>query len=312
MTNYDNELIRLQQRVALKNQLQAKCEDLRRQRKELDSKLVQLRTACRMEQEDVDALEGKSFSNWLYQLFGKLDDKLTEERRQAAAARCKLDVAERELAAVDSELKEMQTQLYELRFCEWEYTNALQQKRDALKASGAPAADEILELEKKIAFQESQKKEIRQANAAGKEALYAADVILSKLKEAANWNRWDTWGGGGILTHMAKHDSLDEAQSYVLTLQSKLRNFRTELADVRIRSDLHVNVDNFTRFADYFFDNIFVDVMMGDRIREAQSSISSVRDQIEQAMTRLSSMETTADQKIAEYKASIEQRIIQA
>lgn len=312
MTNYDNELLRLQQRVALKNQLQAKQEDLRRQRKDLDSKVTQLRAAHRSEQADVDALEEKSFANWFYQLFGKLDDKLTEERRQAAAARLKLDAAERELAAVDSELKEIQTQLYELRFCEWEYTNALQQKRDALKASGAPAADEILALEEKIAFQESQKMEIRQANAAGKEALYAANVILSKLKEAANWNRWDTWGGGGILTHMAKHDSLDEAQSYVLTMQTKLRNFRTELADVQIRADLHVNVDNFTRFADYFFDNIFVDVMMGDRIREAQSSISSVRDQIERAMTRLTDMEKAADQQIAECKASIEQRIIQA
>ena len=118
MTNYDNDLIQLQQKVALKKQLEAKLNDLREQRKVFDKQVIELRVAHRSEQEDVEKLEGKSLANYFYQVIGKLDDKLTEERRQAAAARVKLGAAERELAAVDCEIQEIQSQLSELYGCE--------------------------------------------------------------------------------------------------------------------------------------------------------------------------------------------------
>ena len=87
MTNYDNDLIQLQQKVALKKQLEAKLNDLREQRKVFDKQVIELRVAHRSEQEDVEKLKGKSLANYFYQVVGKLDDKLTEERRQATAAR---------------------------------------------------------------------------------------------------------------------------------------------------------------------------------------------------------------------------------
>ena len=105
MTNYDNDLIQLQQKVALKKQLEAKLNDLREQRKVFDKQVIELRVAHRSEQEDVEKLEGKSLASYFYQVVGKLDDTLTEERRQATAARVKLDAAERELAAVDCEIQ---------------------------------------------------------------------------------------------------------------------------------------------------------------------------------------------------------------
>ena len=74
----------------------------------------------------MEKLEGKSLANYFYQVIGKLDDKLTEERRQAAAARVKLDAAERELAAVDCEIQKIQSQLSELYGCENAYATALQ------------------------------------------------------------------------------------------------------------------------------------------------------------------------------------------
>ena len=87
---YDNNLLQLQQKVALKKQLEAKLNDLREQRKVFDKQVIELRVAHRSEPEDVEKLEGKSLANYFYQVIGKLDDKLTEERRQAAAARVKL------------------------------------------------------------------------------------------------------------------------------------------------------------------------------------------------------------------------------
>ena len=312
MTNYDNDLLRLQQRVALKKQLEAKLKDLREQRKVFEQKVIELRATHRSEQEDVEKLEGKSLANYFYQVIGKLDDKLTEERREAAAARVKLDAAERELAAVECEIQQIQAQLSDLYGCENAYDSALAKKRGELKASGAPAGAEILEMEEKIAFLEGQKREIREAMSAGRNAMGAADDVLSELKSAQDWNTWDIVGGGGIITHMAKHGHLDDAQANVMALQSMLRKFKTELADINIQANMQVSVDGFLRFADYFFDGLFADWAVGDRISQSQSSVMSVCHKIEQAMTKLANMDQAADQQIAALKAKIEELVVQS
>ena len=310
MTNYDNNLRQLQQRVALKKQLEAKFNDLRNQRRVFDQKVVELRVEHRSEQADVVKMEGRSLANYFYQLFGKLDEKLDEERREASAAKVKLDAAERELAAVDYEIQEIQAQLQDLYGCEEAYSAALEEKRNAVKSSGAPAASQILEIEEKIAFHESQKKEIREAISAGHSALGTADGVLSELEDADSWNTWDMFGGGGIITHMAKHGHLDEAQERVEQLQGKLRQFKTELADINIHADMQVSIDGFLRFADYFFDGLFADWAVGDKISEAQSSVQKVKGQISSALSKLEGMEKDADREINSLEGKIEQLLV--
>lgn len=310
MINYDNDLIQLQQKVALKKQLEAKLNDLRNQRKVFDKKVIELRVEHRSEQEDVEKLEGRSLANYFYQLFGKLDEKLSEERREASAAKVKLDAAERELAAVDCEIEEIQSQLQELYGCEQDYAAALEAKRNVVKSSGTPTAAQILELEERIAFLESQKKEIREAISAGHSAMGTADSVLSELEDADGWNTWDMLGGGGIITHMAKHSHLDEAQEKVEQLQGKLRRFKTELADIDIHADMQVSIDGFLRFADYFFDGLFADWAVGDKISESLSSVQRVKGQISSALSKLESMEENANREIQSLNAKIEELIV--
>ena len=308
--SFDSSLSELQQKVVLKKQLEAKLNDLRNQRKVFDKKVIELRVEHRSEQENVEKLEGRSLANYFYQLFGKLDEKLSEERREASAAKVKLDAAERELVAVDCEIEEIQSQLQELYGCEQAYTAALEAKRNAVKTSGTPTAAQILELEEKIAFLESQKKEIREAISAGHSAMGTADSVLSELEDADGWNTWDMLGGGGIITHMAKHSHLDEAQEKVEQLQGKLRRFKTELADIDIHADMQVGIDGFLCFADYFFDGLFADWAVGDKISESQSSVQKVKGQIGSALRKLESMEENTNREIQSLNAKIEELLV--
>ena len=302
----------LQQKVAMKPALEAKLRELQNQRREYDREVISLRVAFRKEQEDVEKLEGRSLANYFFQVVGKLDEKLDQERREAYAAKVKLDAAERELAGIESDIAEIQNQLNEIRVAETEYKEELEKKRAVLKASGTAAADQIIEIEQKIAALEVQKKEIKEAISAGYSARSTADRILSELESADGWNTWDMFGGGGIITHVAKHSHLDEAQDLVSDLQSKLRRFKTELADIQITANMQVNVDGFLRFADYFFDGLFADWAVGDRISESQSSVMSVRYKIEQAMNKLTSLDQAADKQKAALKAKIEDLLVNA
>lgn len=308
--SFDSGLAALQQQVALKKQLEAKLSDLQGQRCIFDKKVTNLRNDFSSEQHDVEKLEGRSLANYFYQLFGKLDEKLDEERREASAAKVKLDAAQRELAAVDNEIQQIQAQLQELFGCEQAYAAALEAKRNAVKSAGTPAATQILELEEKIAFLESQKKEIREATVADNSAMGTADSVLSELKDADGWNTWDMFGGGGIITHMAKHDHLDEAQEKVEQLQGKLRRFKTELADIDIHADIQVSIDGFLRFADYFFDGLFADWAVGDKISESMDSVTKVKGEIRAALSKLEGMEKDADAQIHSLEAKIEELLV--
>lgn len=310
MTNYDDNLLQLQQKVAQKKQLDAKLKEVQNQRRVFDQKVVEFQVAHRSEQDDVDKLEGRSLANYFYRIVGKMDEKLDEEYRQVAEAKVKLEAAERQLAAVDSRIRELQAQLRELSGCEQAYAAALEKKRAEIKAAGAPTGEEILKKEEKIAFLESQKDEIKEAVSAGHSALSAADSVLKELDDADSWNTFDMIGGGGIITHIAKHSHLDSAQDMIEYLQGKLCTFKSELADINIQAYIQVNMDGFLRFADYFFDGLFVDWTIRGKIRDSIDSVYDVRRQIEEAVNKLYSLEKATDKEIEGLKAKIEELLI--
>ena len=305
-------LTELQQKVAMKPSLEAKLRELHNQRREYDREVISLRVSFRKEQGDVDKLEGRSLANYFFQVVGKLDERKDQERREAYAAKVKLDAAERELAGIEADISEIQTQLNEIRIAEVQYKEELEKKRTILKASGTAAADQIIEIEQKIAALEAEKREIKEAISAGYSARSTADRILSELESADGWNTWDMFGGGGIITHMAKHSHLDEAQDLVSDLQSKLRRFKTELADIQITANMQVNIDGFLRFADYFFDGLFADWAVGDKISQSMNSVSSTRDKISRTLDKLNEMEKAADRGITSLKQQLDELIVKA
>ena len=312
MKFYDATLKQLHEMTAEKKRLDAKYADLKAQAAAYEEQLTTLRASCEKEQEDVDKLEGRSLAAYFYNVIGKKDEKLDKERKEAYAARVKLDAAERELTAVKSEMNTIRSRLGELNGCENAYSRALESRREEIKASGTPEAEELLSLEEQITEQESQQNEIGEAILAGKAAYAIAEQILSELDSADGWNTWDMFGSGGLITHMAKHGHLDDAQDLVETLQDKLRSFKTELADVSITADMQVNIDGFLRFADYFFDGLFADWAVADRINESMSAVQKTKDQIGRLVERLTKMKETAARKEKDLRARADALVVEA
>ena len=297
MKFYDTTLKQLYDMTAEKKRLDAKYKDLKAQAATYGEQLFALRSAYTKEQEDVDKLEGRSLASYFYNVIGKKDEKLDKEREEAYAARVKLDAAERELTAVKNEMATVRARLGELSGCENAYSRALENRREEIKILSTPEAEELLRLEEEIAHLDSQQKEIGEAILAGNAAFAIAEKILSELDSADGWNTWDMFGGGGLITHMAKHGHLDDAQDLVETLQDKLRSFKTELADVSINADMQVNINGFLRFADYFFDGLFADWAVADRISESMSTVQKTKDQIGRLVDKLIKMKEDAERR---------------
>lgn len=283
------QLRQLQQKVARKHQLQARITGLRRQRSALLDKVAMLDERAIKEEADVARLQGRSLAAFFYNVVGKMDEKLDQERREAYAARVKYDAAARELQAVEADLKECTDELDMLALCEDHYRMCLEEKAAAIKAAGSAVGLEILRLETYIQTLDCQLKELDEAVDAGNTALFMTKNVQSSLDSAEDLGTWDLFGGG-LLVDMAKHDHLDDAQAMIERLQVQLRRFKTELTDVKVDADVQISVEGFTRFADFFFDGLFADWAVMDRIEQAQGQVKKTRSQIEAVLRKLGSL----------------------
>lgn len=295
--NYNEQLQKLQEKAAQKKSVEAKLRELKAQKDELNNRVYVFKKTMRREQADVDRLERTSLSSVFYAMLGKKEEMLDKEKVEAYAAKVKCDSAVEELKVLEDDLQQREAQLRDLIDCEQQYHALLQEKREAIKATDSLDAERIIQIEQQIAEQKNHKKEIKEAISAGTLALGAAISIVSSLDSAQSWGTYDLVNGG-LIAGMAKHSYLDEAQNKVITLQSQLRKFKTELTDVTIHAEMKVNVDGFLRFADYFYDGLFADWVVLDRIGRSKSSVVAVKTKIESALSKLKRTDAAVDQMI--------------
>ena len=125
-------------------------------------------------------------------------------------------------------------------------------------------------------------KEVREAVAARERALGSLRNAQKCLDGAKNWGIVDMLGGG-LVSSLVKRSKMDDAAGYMEEAKADLRKFQKELRDVSVSMDLRMEIGSFLSFADVFFDNLFVDVMV-------QSKINEARDQVDEAIARVESL----------------------
>ena len=171
----------------------------------------------------------------------------------------------------------------------------LGEKAERLKELGGTGGTRLAELDRALDALAAQRREVGEALHAGRQAEQALSGVLDSLDSAESWGTWDMLGGG-LLTTMAKHGHLDDAQAGIGWAQQCLSRFRTELADVRDMELPQVQIGEFATFADYFFDGFFMDWMVQSKIQDAQEGVSEVHVRVLNALRNLERM----DQELAE------------
>lgn len=134
----------------------------------------------------------------------------------------------------------------------------------------------------------AERRELREAIAAGQEVLYHLDSVGKSLDSASNWGIWDMLGGGLFVT-WAKHSKLDQAREAARKAQQACRVFARELKDVQMQLDSSLQLDGFLKFADFFFDGFLADIMVQSRIGAMRDDIRRQRAYIERTLQTLRS-----------------------
>lgn len=309
MTYFDERLKELHRQKLQKKRLQAMELELERQRAEAAKKAAELNEIKKKEQMDVDKLEGKSIKALFATLAGNKEEKLSQERQEAYAAAMKYDAAQRDLQGIMHDLEICKIELEKIEGMEEEYEHLLEERKNSLKQEASRRANEVIVLEKQMEDLSHEIVELEEALDAGYRAFDVVERILSELNEAYNLAEWDTFTDS-FWMDMQKHEHLHTAQDLIQDLRNELRHFKTELADVNIEGDIQIELDDFSEFADWFFDNIFTDWDIKDKIANSLTQADDTRSQVTTTINLLKDMRDERMKRRIELEEDLEEVIV--
>ena len=125
-------------------------------------------------------------------------------------------------------------------------------------------------------------REVDEAIRAGERALDSLREAKGKLNSARNWGIYDILGGG-MISSIVKHSKMSSANEWVERANYDLKHFAKELRDVD-EEGLYVQAGSLASTMDIFFDNVFSDFIVQNRINEARAEIDRMIDRIERTV----------------------------
>ncbi|OCN02767.1 hypothetical protein A7X67_02610 [Clostridium sp. W14A] len=310
MDSVINDKIRLaQQGIARLRKIDAMLQNLQKQQSQINHKVAELKAVLGKENYDVAKIEDKSITSIFYSLFGKLEERVEKERKEALSARLKYDQAVRDLEDIKCQISKLSAERQNYINCQHDFDALYVEKKEQIMKNGGKAAQRILELTNQINSEKINLKEIKEAISAGRDALDSLNRVQNSLSSAEGWGTWDLLGGG-LISDLAKHSHIDDAKTETENAQRLLRQFHAELADVRINSDIRIETDGFSKFADFFFDGLIADWFMQSKINQSQESVSHVQSQVHDAVHCLESMESQTNSSIGKLEVELESLIV--
>jgi len=304
MSQLDFENIsRLRERKHTLTRAEGKRAELLRQIRAQEALIVKLEVELETEQQDVEKLTRMSLANLFHTILRSKQEQLELERQQALAVALRLQEAKKTLEELQQELIVVGEQLAELADAHAQYDEAMKQKEAALRHS-PQAVHELEEMEQQISLQSLLLKEIGEALSAGKGVMGLLTDASNSLQRAENWGNWDMWANGGLISTHIKHSYVDEARNFIHHANRQLQLFQKELADLKQSADIHIDISETLKMADYWFDGLITDWLVQGKIMNAQEKTLDALHQIRIVVKALEADYASAERQLQQLQSN--------
>jgi len=272
--NIDKELIEIKTKINEKENLEHKLEAARLELQKLHAKKAGLKTQLLKEQKDVKSLEKLTLKSIWYSFIGSRNEKLRNEREELSKVEYEYHYLNDIINRLQSEIDYYIDKINNLKHLESQYETLLKQKETMIYNNNHELYEPLTKLNQEIINLEANIKEINEALIAGKEVINALEEIKKALNSASGWGTWDLLGGG-LFSDLMKHSKLDEAERKIRDLQYLLNKYNRELKDINMHININLDISSTLKFFDFFFDNIFSDLMVHSKIQRALEQINN-------------------------------------
>lgn len=285
---FNEEIAKRHQEVLQLRKTEVMLASLHKERDAVEARVKEAEAALDKENRDYEKISQKSIVSIFYSVVGTLEERTEKERKEAVEAQLRYNQCLWDLEDVERQIARLESERLQYQDAEAEFDRLYQEKLRFLLTKNNRTAEKIMELGTRLEESKGRLREIVEAMAVGQEVLGSLEDVLASLSDAKDWGTWDMFVGG-VMTSYVKHSHIDGANDHIQRTQSLLRRFRVELADVdiTIMNDFGLNLSDFDRFADFFFDNFIVDWLIQNKIKDTQERVYTVQNQMTMVMKKL-------------------------
>lgn len=264
------------------------------------------------ESKDVDQLQKESLSSTLLRLIGRYDGKLDKEMQEMIDAKMAYDKASERVKELYLERDDLSSRISLLRQDQQLYETELDRREKEIKnniTNERSIQYNQLETDEKVLYK--QLVETDEAMLAANKAKETAKRIIKSLDSAENWATYDIWFKSGIISHMAKYSHIDNAEADFNRLSSNMKDLQRELRDVNLAAIPEMTgIDSTTRAIDFWFDNIFTDLNVRNRIRNDSDQAAKMVGIIQSIITKLEGNKSNIQRQLSSIEQSKDDLII--
>ncbi len=307
----NKQLQEIKDRLAVLPTFEFRMDYLQKKIKEAETNVNTLLHKFEAESLDVENIKKDSLANSLRKLLGKYEGKMNKETQEMLAAKLEYDSATENVKVLNEQKLELNGRLSELYDLKSSVENELAKREESIKNNiSAESYKMYMEITQEYEVLSGQLVEAEEAIRAGNNVLITANNAMEHLNKAEDLATLDVWLDGGILTHSAKYNHIEEAQRNFNILNSKVKVFENELQDVNLQASyLSSEIDSTTRAVDFWFDNIFTDLKVRDKIRNDAESLRNIMDKINKTLRILETNRKELKKKLSDNESKKEDLI---
>ena len=277
MANYSELQSKIQnalERFETMKKIQGHLEGIESEISTCKSKMKEWEKILDDELKDIQSLESMGMKSVFHKVLGNKEEQLEKERQEFLEASLKYNELKKSLELLEYEKSVLQGKMEDQSYVEKELDRLKELREIEILKNNEASASELREISFKLDKCVSLNKELLEAIEEGEKADKILSVVLSYLKKARDWGRWDMQGSRK--GDRRKHQAIDSAMKNLAKAQHQLNVFERELNDLGI-SHLHLKIraSQFDRFTDFFFDNLISDWIVQQKIKGTIGSIES-------------------------------------
>lgn len=297
LEDINKQINNIKDKVAKKHVLESKLNNLNKQFYKSESELKDLECKLQKELDDVENLKKLSLSSIMSTIMRNKDEKMEKEEKEYLMAKLEYDKCISKVNLLKLNINDINMRLQSLSDCENEYSNLLKRKVELINTYGDESnKNKLINLEREI---DSYLREIKELD----ESIYSGNSLLSEIVETKKLlESAKTWGtldllGGDLISSLAKHKRVDEAQLHFTKVSNLLNSFNKELKDVNVNVS-SLSFSSTSKTFDIFFDNIFTDISVNSQINKSYEDICDLQKKVSSILNNLEENKNKSNEMI--------------
>lgn len=309
----NRELRECKDNILLKETLEEKLVTLEDTYYKKNKVLERLEEKLNKEFKDVEKFNKISVVNIISTIFNFREEKLYKEEQEYLEAKLRYEEYRVTVEELKNDLETTESRIESVSNYEERYEELIQEESELLKGIDLNKRLELEEIEDSINRYVKEGIEIKEAIDEAINCDFTVNSALKYLNDASGLATWDILGGGAV-TSIMKHDAVNSAKKEIERLGYAITKLEKELSDINMIS-ISGNFNNIesSYLVDVFFDNIFTDISVSNKIDSSLGSVRNVKNKLDRCKEELYEKEKSNNEELIKlrekYKELVESYI---